>query len=122
MENASGSKFRSILGWIVMETLWIASAIMGTVNHNHGWLLVFNSLTWFLVASWTFMSTIKFLAACMKVPFPNPRVIPGWITGMGDLGLYLFITYYGHWFYGVLILYQMVLEQLFFTKTERKSQ
>jgi hypothetical protein len=112
-------KLETVIEWIVMDLLWWAAAVSGTLYHHVQWFWTFAFLTWFLVLGWGLIALTKFGAAVTKIPFKSQDPsVPLKLALFSDLSLACLMAFTGHFFYAALVVLQMLFEQFYFTKEE----
>jgi hypothetical protein len=115
-------RIATVITWCIMNTIWYACAIMGTVYHEHHFLSVFKFMTWLMVVMWSLCIVGKFSTMFLNEDFQMPkRYIPAMVGFISDFGLATIAAAGGFWFYAILIMYQCVAEQMYF-KPETKER
>ena len=117
------SRASTIIWWIILNLLWYVSAVEGMMNNEHHFLAVFKFFTWFLIVMWSFNVLGKHVAAATGQDYPIfKRYISGYAAFVSDFGLAIIAAAYGHWVYAALIMFQDLLEQMYFYKPETKER
>lgn len=119
MGNKSANRISFILGNIV----WYSSGIAGMKYSNTYAWNTFTFFTWFLVFMWTLLGLGKIAGDFQGKPLEiEDRGFPSYISAITDYTLAFIAAAFGHWFYGVLIVYQQVVETFVYYKSSERKQ
>jgi hypothetical protein len=111
------------LVWLGLTLAWYATAILGTIYNEYHFLNIFMFVTWVLAIGWVFVYTGLCAAKILDKDgyMPRERSVSAIVAFLADFGIALLMTAYGHWFYATLVMFQQVIEQLYFHKPEQKG-
>lgn len=122
MSTKEISPMQSVIGGMVLNALYWAAIVYGTVYNESYAMNLFKFFTWLLVVCWTVNCAAKVCAEQSKIDYPvQKRYIPGIVTFMSDFGIACLAAAFGHWVYASLVMFQQAMEQLYHTKPSTRK-
>lgn len=94
---------------LVVNLVYFALVCYGCAGHLWAWR-IFQFCTWLFNIALTMLAVNKYSQYGTKRTVPE-RKLPAYITVGFDVATTIVIVGYGHWFYGIMVIIQMVLEQ-----------